>query len=92
MSSLSSTSDNEGAGYGALDGRYDVGASDSESEAAGVLTNVSINVTPSAAAMMKSKAQGQDGGPSKRSGRQSAVPDGNGPMTLREQEQVSIAL
>jgi hypothetical protein len=85
MSSLSSTSDAEGgAQYGALDGRYDVGGSDSESEAAGVLTNVSINVTPSAAAMGKAKAQGT----SKRSGRQSVAPDA-APMTLREQEQVS---
>jgi hypothetical protein len=84
MSSLSSTSDAEAGGeqYGALDGRYDVGGSDSESEGVGVLTNVSINVTPSAAAMGK--------GQSKRSGRQSAAPDASGPMTLREQEQAGL--
>lgn len=60
--------------------------SDSESDATGILASLSINVTPSTAAGKGRKSQ--HGGPSKRSGRHSVAPDGAGPMTLREQEQV----
>lgn len=67
---------------GRINKRY--GDTDDESDAAGVLASLSINITPG-----KGK-KGYAAGPSKRSGRHSVALEGTGPKTLREQEQVSL--
>ncbi|KAI9631943.1 uncharacterized protein MKK02DRAFT_21589 [Dioszegia hungarica] len=64
---------------GRINKRY--GDTDDESDAAGVLASLSINITPG-----KGK-KGYAAGPSKRSGRHSVALEGTGPKTLREQEQ-----
>jgi hypothetical protein len=71
----------------ALEQRY---GGDSDEEAENVLTALSINISPGKPGRGKTPYHG---GPSKRSGRHSVANDagagGAGPMTLRDQEQVS---
>ena len=79
-SSVSSASDSEGP----LRARYG-----SEDEDEGVLSALSINVSP-AKRHGTTSGKAYHAGPSKRSGRHSVAADvGSGPMTLREQEQAS---
>lgn len=87
MSSLSSA---DGVGGAALDGRYNLSDpdADSDADATGILANLSVNVTPSTANNAAGR-KSYHAGPSKRSGRHSVANDNTGPMTLREQEQVS---
>lgn len=78
-------------------GRYATDEDDDEYDH-GILSALSINVTPGKAKKGPGGGAGGGGkstnptgaGPSKRSGRHSVAADsGNGPMTLRDQEQVS---
>lgn len=72
----------------ALDQRY--GGDSDEEDAENVLTALSINISPG---KQRGARTPYHTGPSKRSGRHSVANDlGTGPLTLRDQEQVSAPI
>lgn len=100
LRSSSTTSEMSGDDDGPLEARY--GGGDSDEEAENVLTTLSINISPGGKSGKSARSNTLSNGtarapyhsgPSKRSGRHSvAAETGAGPMTLRDQEQVSHCL
>jgi hypothetical protein len=79
----------------ALEQRFGGDSDADQEDAENVLTALSINISPGKKTQARAAGGGgktpYHGGPSKRSGRHSVAADvGTGPMTLRDQEQVSI--